>query len=145
MKFIPHRCLLPKGIHKMKKYDLVMTIKTLEYFIPTSIVVHNKYDKVNKQLTLNYLNTKVENGSCRLRNKTREYLGRMLEQLGESSWNVLQYAINTELTDRFNRRSILPYVADRDILVRLNYHKRVIDSLEVRLIRIVDPYYTDFT
>lgn len=147
-KYIPYKCLLPTGIHRMKKFDLLTTIRSLEYFIPTFIVVNNKYDKVNKQLLLNYLDTKVENGSYRLRNKTREYLDRMLEVLGDSNYNVLQYAIDTDLRQRTPHnsfeRSILPYVDKKDIQERLKYHERVIDSLVVCQSRIDNYYYTDF-
>ncbi len=135
-KYIPYRCLLPKGIHRMKKFDLIELMMTLEYFIPTCIVVENKYDRVNKRLILNYLDTKVENGSNRLINRKLDHLNKILEMLGASSYDVLRYAIDTELTVRENRRSISPYVDKVDIERRHIYHHIAINSLVVRRFRL---------
>lgn len=128
-KFIPYKYLLPTGIWKMKKFDLIELIMTLEYFIPTEIVVQNKYDKVNKQLLLNYLDSKLENGSYRLRNKNCEYLSRMLPDSIDSHYDILQYAISNELRERVGGRSILRYVNVIDIKGRLKNHLKVIDEI----------------
>lgn len=130
-KYIPYRCLLPTGIWKLNKMDLIMLILSLEYFIPTCIVVENKYDRVRKQLLVNYLYSKVEyRGSRTLSNKNVLQLNTILEsELGDNSYNVLQYAISKELIERANKRSILPYVDKIDIVRRLEYHLKVTDEI----------------
>lgn len=129
-RYIPYKCLLPTGIWKMKKFDLIELMMTLEYFIPTEIVIRNKYDKVNKRLLLNYLDSKLEDGSYRLRKKNCEYLRRLLPDSIDTHYAILAKAIVDELTARAKGRSILPYVGVKDIRYIYIYHKRVIESLQ---------------
>lgn len=131
-KYIPYKCLLPKGIWKMKKFDLIELIMTLEYFIPTCIVVRNKYDKVNKQLLLNYFDRDRGYGEVRWRGKKKYTIGclkELLKEAGHSHYNVLDYAIGNELRERARGRCILPYVDKIDIVGRLKDHLKVIEEI----------------